>query len=119
MLKMAQPQNPSLSSTVEEAFSPHMHEYRLAIMAESSNSVEGYVAAHKMSDDQFMKSYYASKAVSLVRENPGMMNYSKCILFCKDIGRHETAKALFEEMVKKHPLLGRINYLPLKIAARF
>jgi len=101
----------------EDATAPNQREYRLAVIADTDTSIDGYVAAWNMSNDSFMKNYHFQKALEVTKANPTIMNYSKAYLFCTDIGKDAVAAQLLIQMAEQYPIFSHVHKLPLKIAA--
>lgn len=103
----------------EGATAPNQQEYRLAVMADADASLSGYITAWYMSSDVLMKNWHFQRAVEVTRHNPTRRNYSRAYLFCRDIGKEETAGQLLDEMKERYPLFCSVQALSLKMAALF
>lgn len=103
----------------EDATGPHQQEYRLAIMADTDDSVGGYITAWNMSQDPVVKNRYFQRILEITRKNPTRTNYSKAYLFCRDAGKNEVAEQLLNEMSERYPLFSKIQVTPLKMASLF
>ena len=103
----------------EEATAPNQFEYRLALMAESDNSLEGYITAWNMSKDTLMKNNHFQRALDFVRQHPSRINYLRGYTFCRDIGKTEVASELGTEMRSRYPIVSAINILAIRLTGLF
>ncbi|MDO8508719.1 MAG: hypothetical protein Q7S27_03475 [Nanoarchaeota archaeon] len=78
-------------------------EQNLAEFAEEVASIGGYITAWKLSKDVYMKNYYVTKAIEQARKDSSRHGYARAYVFCKCIGRLESANQLRDEMKEKHP----------------
>lgn len=102
---------------MDEEFSEPSSRYRLTLMAEERDSVEGYIVAWGLSSDAIQRHYFFQRAIQKVRDRPTRMGYSRAYLFSMDIGSAEVAQEMLEEFEERYPFFFMIYFLPLGFAS--
>jgi hypothetical protein len=86
-------------------------EAHLRIIADHDGSIAGYAQAWRISDDAGMKVKYFLKIQNIVENNPTIPNYREAYRFCIESQKYTTAQKLVDEMMQKHPWIGRLYAL--------
>ena len=85
------------------------YESELALLArQDPEDVFSWTTAREMSTDPLMKNYYLQQMMKCIRRNGGVNHYLKGIFYTHDVGKKDLNKRLSDEMIEKHPILGRL-----------
>ncbi len=84
--------------------------YVLEIAEKNKDNIFIWATAREMSRDVFMKNYHLQQMIECIRRNGKAGSYSAGI-WCLFEERPDIVRALTDEMVKKHPISGRLYKL--------
>lgn len=90
---------------------------KLVETVEDEDSVIGYITAWHMSENPLMKGRFFQNMLDTLTRRNRIEDYSSAIIFCRAIGEDNYVNKLLSDMIEAHPVLGRINYLPVLIAS--
>ena len=70
-----------------------------------------WIAANGLSRDILMKNYYMNEMANCVKRSDKVFDYLKGIFYTHSIGKVELKRELSSELVKKHPVSGRLSLI--------